>query len=177
MNKDRHRFNATFLIDAETPTRIAILKRSQNKEYAAGFCTGIGGGIGDIAGLENETIVESAYRELAEETMGVISNENIQVYEFARCKYNSGVIIHYLWGIYNLDNLPLIDPADGELIAYPINEIFNGNEFIPSAKAILNEWIRRGMDTKTKFTIEVEEVGEDRTVKLIKLNKLYEGIE
>ncbi|MCA9383831.1 NUDIX hydrolase [Candidatus Dojkabacteria bacterium] len=176
MKKDRYRFNATFLIDADTPTRIAILKRSQNKAYAAGFCTGIGGGIGDIPGLENETIVESAYRELEEETMGEITEENIQVYEFARCKYNSGVIIHYLWGIYNLDNLPQIDPEDGELVAYPIDEIFNGNEFIPSAKAILEEWIKRRLTTEAQYTIEVEETGEDRSVKTINVVNLLEGL-
>lgn len=85
----------TFLLDKNSPTKIILLKSSAEKTFAPNFFTGIGGKIGDLPGLEEETVLGSAYRELKEETKDYLTKENTQLREFARCIYNSGLSLYY----------------------------------------------------------------------------------
>lgn len=154
---------------------VLLLQRSPNKNYAPNFYTGIGGKIGDLPGFENETPVDSAYRELAEESENAFTKENIKLEEFARCIYESGLRLYYFYGLYPKQTIPHINPNDGTLAWVNTSELPN-KDIILTTQAICEEWAKRGFRVDELFTIYVREVGQDRTVRHIKVLKITSGL-
>lgn len=169
------KWTVIFLVDQDPPSKIILLKRSAKKTFAPNFYTGIGGKVGDIAGFENETPLESAYRELAEETENDLTIDNIVLHEFARCLYESGLTLHYFWGMYKEVKTPTISANDGTLEWVGTDNLFNF-AIIPTTKAVCAEWKNRGFDLKVKFSVYVRETGTEDSVRLIETLKVVEGL-
>lgn len=165
-----------FLIDKDPASKIILLRRSPEKSFAPNFYTGIGGKIGDLPGLENESVLDSAYRELAEETEGELNKENIKLEEFARCIYDSGLTIYYFWGKYVLNDLPHINSKDGTLSWVDVKQLLE-KDIIPTTKAVCKEWSKRGFAISTPFTIYVREIGQEQTVRLVETLKVLDGLQ
>ena len=105
-------FTVIFLIDKNPPQNIMLLKRALSKAFAPGYFTGIGGKVGDQPEFENETVLEGAYRELKEETLGELNMDNTPLLEFARFKYEHGITLYYFIGIFsNFPQVPSISPT------------------------------------------------------------------
>lgn len=173
--KQIKKYNVTFLTDSVPPRNILLLKRAATKDYAPGLFTGIGGKIGDIPGLENETPLESAYRELEEETLGAISQNNVKLKEFARCIYPDGLTIYYFQGNFNNLKTPSINPDDGELIWTTIPDLLSKN-IIPTTLAVCEEWKKKDFKTDSPFTVFLEHTGMDGSVRLVKVLKVEDGL-
>jgi len=170
-----NRWNVIFLADSKSPEEVLLLRRAADKKFAPNFYTGIGGKIGDLPGLENETPLESAYRELEEETLGRLNKENTSLGEFARCIYDSGLTLYYFWGLCSNSEVPTTDPKDGILIWVNKNELLN-HDLIPTTQAVCAEWQKRGMATDRPFTLFVREVGWENTVRLVEVIKVEDGL-
>lgn len=164
-----------FLVDQDPPSKIILLKRSAKKVFAPNFYVGIGGKVGDIVGFESETPLESAYRELAEETENNLTIDNITLYEFARCLYDSGLTLHYFWGMYKETKLPKISANDGT-VEWVETDTLLDLAIIPTTKLVCAEWKKRGFNLNNKFTIYVSETGTQNTVRLVKLLKVADGL-
>lgn len=175
LNPNQKKWNIVFLVDQKTPTRIILLKRGAAKDFAPNWYTGIGGKIGDLPGTENETPLESAYRELSEETLGAVTQKNTKLTEFARLIYSdNGIILYYFFATYN-GNPPPVDPVDGSLEWVSTSDLLSKN-IIPSTHSICSEWSKRNFSTSTSFTVFVHETGHNGTVRLIELEKVEEGL-
>jgi ADP-ribose pyrophosphatase YjhB (NUDIX family) len=169
------KYNVTFLTDSVPPQKILLLKRASTKDYAPGYFTGIGGKIGDLQGYENESPLESAYRELKEETLGAITKENVKLKEFARCIYPDGLTIYYFHGIFNSSKTIKIDPEDGELVWSTTSDLLN-EKIIPTTLAVCKEWKKRNFKTDSPFTVFLEHTGMDGSVRLVTVIKVEEGL-
>lgn len=142
-------WTVVFLLDGVPPTRVVMLKRAAWKKFAPNFHTGIGGTI------ENETPLENAFRELAEETS--ISVETL--IEFARCVIDEGdKIVYYYWGIYPGGDLPSC--TEGDLV-WAATEKMLSKEIIPTTRMMIEEWRDRGFALDRPWTIFVRSVGDD----------------
>ncbi len=172
---EQKEFTVTFLVDKEPPDKVVLLRRAADKSFAPGFYTGIGGKVGDSPEFENESALDSAYRELEEETEGELGKGNIELKEFARCVYDSGPVIYYFWGRYAEDKPPRISPSDGTLVWVGTGDLLD-RDFIPTTQAVCEEWARRGFRTDSPFTIHVREVGRENTVRLVKVQKVKDGL-
>lgn len=166
-------WNVIFLVDGDPPSRIILLKRSAEKTYAPSFYTGIGGKIGDIEGLGNETPLESAYRELSEETLNSLNESNTKLSEFARVIYEDGSKLYYFWGKYNNNDLPNFELKDGNLQWVSTKEMLD-YKIIPTTKAVCTEWSRRDFSLLKKFTVYLKELGKEETVKLVEVVKVVD---
>lgn len=175
MTAEIKKYNVTFLLDKNPPKNIILLKRAHTKSYAPDFYTGIGGKIGDLPGHEEETPLESAYRELSEETMGQLSEENIKLTEFARCIYNDGLTLYYFWGKYDDPNPPKFDPEDGSLVWVSTEELFD-NKIIPTTEAVCKEWKKREFRTDVPFTVYLEHTGTEGSIRLVRTIITREGL-
>ena len=169
------KWNVIFLVNENPPDKVILLRRAPEKSFAPNFYTGIGGKIGDLPGHEDESVVDSAYRELAEETEGELNRENTKLNEFARCIYDSDLRLYYFWGQHIEDNPPHIDPKDGTLIWVTTDRLLD-REFIPTTQAICTEWAKRGYRTDQPFTVRVKEIGMDRTVRLVETLNIEDGL-
>ncbi len=170
-----NKWNVIFLVDKNPATKIVLLRRSQDKSFAPGFYTGIGGKIGDMPGFENETPLESAYRELSEETEKHLNYTNTQLHEFARCIYDNGHRLYYFWGTYNGDEPPHIDPKDGVLEWVGVDQLL-AKDIIPTTKAICEEWQQRGFSRDKPFSVYMRESGRDRTVRLVEVTCVADSL-
>jgi 8-oxo-dGTP pyrophosphatase MutT (NUDIX family) len=160
------KWNVIFLVDKNPANKIILLRRSPDKAYAPNFYTGIGGKIGDLSGLEDESPLESAYRELSEETENELNKEVIKLTEFARCIYEDGLRLYYFYGLYDGETPPRVNPKDGELSWVNVKDLFS-KEIIPTTKAVCEEWAQRQFVLNKPFTIYVKESGKDKTVRLV----------
>lgn len=173
--KNVNSWNVIFLVDECTPQKVVLLKRASDKTFAPDFYTGIGGKIGDIPGQETETPLDSAYRELMEETCGEINPFKIVLREFARCVYDDGRRLYYFYGQYGVTNLPYINPQEGSLMWVSVSDLL-GHNLIPTTKAVCEEWAKRDYVTNRPFTLYVQETGKERTVSLVKAQKIEDGL-
>lgn len=173
--KEVKSWTVIFFVDQSPATKVVLLKRSPNKSFAPNYYTGIGGKIGDLPGHEDETPLESAYRELHEETEGQLDGRNTTLTEFARCKYESGLVLHYFWGVYGENTPPHIDPNDGMLVWVSTDELFD-REIIPTTQAVCEEWSERGYRMNKPFTVHVRETGTRRSVRLVEKVSVDEGL-
>jgi len=169
------KWNVVFLIDKNPPSKVILLKRSAQKDYAPNFYTGIGGKIGDIPGLENETPLDSAYRELAEETQGELNEQNIKLHEFARCVYENDLVLYYFWGLYTKKIPPNFDIQDGTLAWVNTKNILD-HDIIPTTKAVCTEWAKQDYKVDQPFTVCVRAIGMDKTIRLIEVLKVKNGL-
>jgi len=173
---ETQRLNVVFLINDNPPKKVILLKRASNKTFAPNFYTGIGGKIGDLPNFKNETPLESAYRELDEETEGEITRDNITLHEFARCIYESGPKLYYFWGKYSKNSLPNISPDDGTLYWVNTKELLQ-KDLIPTTLEVCKEWAKRKFRTDKPFTVYLRETGKERTVRLVKILGIENGLQ
>lgn len=158
-------WNVVFLLDQDPPSKIVMLKRSDKKSFAPNFYTGVGGKVD----LEDKSILDSAYRELMEET-GI---KGIELTEFARCITDNKYIIYYFWGIYQNDKLPFTE--DGTLEWVKKEDILD-REIIPTTQLVCQEWLNRDLKIDKPFTTYVKEVGMNGTVKVVELEQVKEEL-
>lgn len=170
-----NQWTVIFLVDQNPLNEIVLLRRAPDKSFAPNWYTGIGGKVGDLPGLENETPLEAAYRELEEETEGELHARNILLTEFANCCYDSGLRLHYFWGIYPQNQPPHISPTDGALSWVSRKSLLN-RDIIPTTQAVCQEWSRRDFLLNQPFTVFVREVGQDRGVRLVDVIRTSDGL-
>ena len=120
-------YTVIFLLDATPPTKLLLLKRASTKAFAPNWHTGVGGKV-----EEGETVITSAYRELAEET----GLSDIQLNPLATCTIEDYDTLAYFWGLYEGD-APACD--EGDLFWVQIDDLFNYN-IIPTTHTVLREW-------------------------------------
>lgn len=172
---EQKQWTVTFLLDQKTPRRIVFLKRAENKSFAPGYYTGIGGKVGDEEEFSDETVLDGAYRELEEETMGDLTKDNVDLNEFARCKYESGLTIYYFWTDYDKDDLPRFDPKDGKLEWVEVDDVLS-KKIIPTTMAVCEEWAKRDYKVDQPFTVLVKETGKKGSVRLLEVIDVDEGL-
>ncbi len=156
-------WNVIFLLDQNPPSEIVMLKRAATKTFAPNFYTGVGGKV-----EEGETLLQSAYRELQEET-GIV---DITLKEFARCIIDTEGSLHYFWGIYDH---PLPQTDDGTLEWVPTFQV-DKKDIIPTTKEVCREWQKRGFAIDQPFTLFVKESGKDRGIILTEIDRIEEGL-
>jgi 8-oxo-dGTP pyrophosphatase MutT (NUDIX family) len=159
-----NQWNVIFLLNQPQPTNIMLLKRSATKTFAPNYYTGIGGKV-----EPNETISQSAYRELAEET----GLKNIKLSEFARCIIDNRLRLFYFWGIYSQTRLPHCNEGDLEWTS--INDLL-AKKIIPTTLAICQEWSNRKFITNKPFTVQLIEEGATDGVRQVEVERILNGL-
>lgn len=141
-------WNVIFLIDQIPPTKIVFLKRGPNRTFAPNMYTGIGGKV------ENgETLLESAYRELEEES-GIT---NVKLEQFAKVVIDNQDELIYFLGIFPYTpNLP--NSNEGTLEWVAVKNIFQKN-IIPTTREVLKQWQKQNFSTKA-FALQVKIIGQ-----------------
>jgi 8-oxo-dGTP diphosphatase len=148
-------WNVIYLIDQTPfPSKIVLLKRSSTKKFAPGMYTGIGGKV-----EENETVLESAYRELLEES-GI---NNIQLTEFAKVFIDESEELVYFWGIYTPTNVP--ETNEGKLEWVPIKTILD-KDIIPTTKEMINKWQTQNFSIQP-FELHVKTISSENGIKKV----------
>lgn len=147
-------WNVIFLIDQNPPTKIVLLKRAPSKKFAPYMYTGIGGKI-----EAGETELESAYRELKEET-GI---GDVDLKQFAKVIIDKKDQLVYFLGIYTSDSLPHSD--DGNLEWVPTNGILNKN-IIPTTLEMIKQWKSQNFSIQP-FELHVKTISEENGVKQV----------
>ena len=175
INMSSEKYSVIFLVNKFPPDKVLLLKRAETQKFAPGFYTGIGGKIGDFPEVRMESRLEGAYRELREETGGDLTEENIRLIEFARCVYEKGTRLFYFVALSSKDRLPVINPSDGALFWVDVDELLN-KDIIPTTKVICEEWARRNFLVDIPFTLIVREIGIEKTVRLVEVLKVQEGL-
>jgi 8-oxo-dGTP pyrophosphatase MutT (NUDIX family) len=155
-------WNVIFLLDKTPPTKIVLLKRASTKSFAPNYYTGVGGKI-----EPGETPLESAYRELKEET-GI---DNFKLKQFAKVQiFNQNYSLYYFWGEYDQTILPKSE--DGTLEWTSVKEIFK-KKIIPTTRALLDEWEKRQFSTKDTFCMDLMKIDEEDEVSKVELLRVY----
>lgn len=158
------KWNIVFLVDKIPFSKIVLLKRARNKTFAPCFYTGVGGKV-----EEGEGVLESAVRELKEET-GI---RGIRLQEFAQAILNNQDSLHYFWGVYNKDNLPFSE--DGYLEWVSRDSIYK-KQIIPSTLEMFRQLEKRNFNLEDKFTIYLTEINNKKTVRNVKLDRIVSGL-
>lgn len=151
-------WNVVFLIDQINPSKILLLKRAGNKKFAPGMYTGVGGKI-----EPGETFIDSAYRELKEET-GIIK---VELKQLAKVVIDNNQNLFYFWGIYNSD---LPTSADGTLEWVSTNKILNKN-IIPTTFEMLKQWQSQNF-SPTPFELHVKTISEENSIKQVTVTNI-----
>ncbi len=157
-------WNVVFLTDKINPTKLVLLTRSQDKKFAPGWVTGVGGKL-----KPGEDPRSSAYRELEEET-GIVS---VELNEFARCIIFPDLVLYYFWGVWGNDNLP--ESPDGQLNWVKIDEILE-QKIIPTTKVVIAEWAKINFSTSTQFTVFLTEIGRRDGIRQIETARVENGL-
>ncbi len=150
-------WNVVFLLDQNPPSKIVILKRAVTKKFAPSMYTGIGGKV-----EPNETLLESAYRELAEES-GIT---NIHLQQFAKVIIDKSEELVYFWGIYNSTTLP--ESNEGTLEWVSINQILD-KDIIPTTKEMVKKWQTQNFSTQP-FELHLKTLSSKNGIKKVELN-------
>jgi len=132
--------NVIFLLNAQPPVRLVLLRRAANKKFAPNMYTGIGGKM-----EPGETITGAVQRELKEET-----GLETPLHEFARVWVNDEKVLYYFWGIHRSSSLPLC--TEGTLEWVDAHDVLE-KDVIPTTRDLLIEWKARNFDTAHSFTI------------------------
>jgi 8-oxo-dGTP pyrophosphatase MutT (NUDIX family) len=148
-------WNVIFLLDNTPPTKILMLQRANNKRFAPGMYTGIGGKI-----EPGETFLDSAYRELQEET----GLTNVTLKQFAKVFIDDTEQLIYFWGVFQ-DPLP--PSEDGELEWVSTTEVLNKN-IIPTTFEMLKQWQSQDFSL-TQFELHVKTISEENGIKQVRV--------
>lgn len=149
-------WNVIFLINQNPPTKIVFLKRGPNRSFAPNMYTGVGGKV-----EEGETLLESAYRELNEET-GITT---VKLQQFAKVIINQTDELIYFFGIFPYTpNLP--DSNEGTLEWVKTEDIFQ-KDIIPTTKEMLKKWRKQNFSTQS-FILNVKTINEENGIKKLK---------
>lgn len=144
MNMSIQRWTVVFLVDADPPSKIVLLKRALDMKFAPGWYSGIGG-----KQENDESIQETAYRELKEET-GI---EGVHLTEFARAlNIDSKKQLHYFWGVYNDKVLP---PCTEGILEWVAKDRLLTKQITSTTLSVVQEWIRRGFALDQRWTFHV----------------------
>ena len=138
---------AVFFVDSQKQ-RIGMLKRSASVDFAPNLYTGIGGKIEKEEGHR-----DGALRELDEELgKGKQNFAKEDVREFGRVIINDRNIISYFAIPYENDALPKANEGIGELSWEPMENVLQ-LAIIPTTKAFMEEWQRRGWAIDKPFSV------------------------
>lgn len=148
-------WNVIFLLDKTPPSKIVLLKRAENKKFAPNMYTGVGGKVED-----GETLLESAYRELEEET----GLNGIKLQEFARAFINEEKLLCYFWGIYPKNILP--ESEDGTLEWTATSQILK-KDLIPTTLTVCKYWANRSFSIDKPFIVYIKAVMEKSLVEKV----------
>jgi 8-oxo-dGTP diphosphatase len=156
-------WNVIFLTDQNPPTKVVLLKRSPDKKFAPNYYTGVGGKV-----EKGETILESAYRELQEET----GLTGIELTQFAKAVIDNTYFLYYFRGTYSKMSLPHSD--DGELEWVNTPNLLQ-KEIIPTTLEVIHYWSKRNFAIQP-FTISMKEIANNNGVSIVKVLKTSPGI-
>lgn len=162
---DINKWNVVFLLDGNPPTKVMLLKRSPNKKFAPNFYTGTGGKVEE----SDNSVLDSAYRELQEET-GVTE---VQLTEIARVIVNHDKVLYYFEGIYPQHELP--QSNEGTLEWVEVDKILE-KEIIPDTKMMLTEWQKRNFSLENSFTLYLTEGELVNGVHMGEIESLQDGL-
>lgn len=151
------KWNVVFLLDKNPPDQILLLKRASGKKFAPGFYTGIGGKV-----EADETVPQSAYRELKEET-GITG---VELFEFARAIIDEKFSLHYFWGLLSTANPPESD--DGQLEWTGTGTILT-RKIIPTTLEVCKIWSANRFDATVQFSVFMKTTGEENGVKNVEV--------
>ncbi len=149
-------YTVIFLLDATPPTKLLLLKRAATKAFAPNWHTGVGGKV-----EAGEKIIDSAYRELAEET----GLSHVHLHPLATCIIENYVTLAYFWGLYK-GAPPACD--EGDLFWVMIEDLFNYN-IIPTTHTVLQEWQHRGFSADVQWRMHLCQIGETNGVKQVEV--------
>ncbi len=160
------RWTVVFLLDQLPPNQIVLLKRAENKKFAPGWYTGIGG-----KQEEGETIEQTAYRELKEE----VGIGDIKLHEFARVIVNGNEkALHYFWGIYSGKQLPAC--TEGTLEFLSPSKVLT-KQIIPTTKYMIKEWKKREFATDQQWTMFIKrDEDENGFASDISIERITDGL-
>jgi 8-oxo-dGTP pyrophosphatase MutT (NUDIX family) len=159
----RH-WNVIFLLDQTPPANILLLKRASTKTFAPNLYTGIGGKI-----EPRESILESSYRELNEET----NLTGIKLIHFADCVIDSMDTISILYGLFEGTKVP--ECNEGKLEWVLIDHVFK-KDLIPTARYYLTEWQRKKFSLTEKWSVYLRETGRVNGVRLADIVEVRNGL-
>mgnify|MGYP003972147271 CR=1 FL=1 len=138
-------YTIVFLLNAAPPSKLVVLQRSADKDYAPNQVTGIGGHV-----EPGEAVIAAAYRELEEET----SINTVTLTEFACCVVDAKIGLHYFWGLFNA---ALPDCNEGTLLWVRPDALFD-LPIIPDTAHVLREWQKRDFDLEQTWTLYVRRI-------------------
>lgn len=118
--------------------------------------TGIGGKV-----EKGETLLDSAYRELKEES-GIT---DVTLEHFAKVRIDNTDELHYFFGIYEEKTLPTSE--DGTLEWTAVDQIVN-KDIIPTTLEMLKKWKTQNFSTEY-FEIYLETISEENGIKQVKV--------
>jgi 8-oxo-dGTP pyrophosphatase MutT (NUDIX family) len=159
MSRNPERWNVTFLLDALPPKKLVVLRRAVNKKFAPGLYTGIGGKV-----EHGENILESAYRELQEET-GIDSSQ-VELHQFACADIDGIYQVYYFWGTY--PHLDLPHSEDGSLSWVTFSDLLDLN-LIPTTWNVCKVWQDLGQRLEPAFTVYMHRLGEKDGVGIVEV--------
>ncbi len=158
------KWNVIFFLDQTPPTKVLLLKRSSTKAFAPNKYTGIGGNV-----EPDETIEQSAYRELGEET-GI---KDMLLTHFADVIFDNADSISCYTALFD----PTIVPPcnEGELEWVAITEIFE-KPLIDTARAYLSIWKEKKFAFRPAWTVFLKETGRKEGTRLVDIVDVQEGL-
>lgn len=160
----KRRWNVIFLLDQTPPTYILLLKRASTKAFAPNKYTGIGGKV-----EPGETIEQSTYRELHEET-GIT---DVMLTHFADAVFDDGDTISCYAAVYDSTTVP--ECNEGELSWVPIDMLFD-KPLIDTARAYLSVWKEKGFALRPSWTVQLEETGKIEGVRTVRIVTITDGL-
>lgn len=159
-------WNVIFLLDQTPPTKMLLLQRSPLKTLAPGFYTGIGGKL-----ESHESLLESAYRELREET----GLEGLALTHFANVFLQSPTqtdMVSCFTALLPQETVPLC--TEGELSWVKIPDVFQ-KHLMPTARIFLTQWQKRRFSL-SPWTLTLRVTGEKDGVQQVVLDRIGDGL-
>ncbi len=158
------RWNVIFFLDQTPPTKILLLKRSSTKDFAPNKYTGIGGKVDP-----DETIEQSAYRELGEET----GMKDILLTHFADVIFDNDDSISCYTALLDPTILPTCN--EGELEWVAVSDLFS-KPLVDTARAYLSNWKEKGFAFRPAWTVLLKATGKKDGIRQVDIVDVQEGL-